>query len=65
MQPEGVERAGLVLGQRLRRIEVERAGAGVASSVSSVGSWKHSDLPDAVPVVTIVVASQALSSAAA
>ena len=24
--------------------------------ISSVGSWKHSDLPDAVPVVTIVVA---------
>ncbi len=39
--------------------------AGRASSVSSVGSWKHSDLPDAVPVVTIVGPSQAASSAAA
>ena len=24
------------------------------TSTSSVGSWKHSDLPEAVPVVTIV-----------
>src|SRR6185436_18648769 len=30
VQPERVERARLVLGQRLRRIEVERAGARVA-----------------------------------
>ena len=32
-------------------------------SVCSVGSWKHSDLPDAVPVVTIVGPSNAASSA--
>ena len=36
---------------------------GSPSSTSSVGSWKHSDFPDAVPVVTIVVASQALCRA--
>jgi hypothetical protein len=34
-------------------------------STSSVGRLKQSDLPLAVPVVTIVVASQALSSACA
>ena len=33
------------------------------TSTSSVGSWKQSDLPEAVPVVTIVGASKALSSA--
>ena len=34
-------------------------------STSSVGSWKHSDLPDAVPVVTIVGPAQAACSASA
>ena len=34
-------------------------------STSSVGRLKHSDLPDAVPVVTIVGPSQAASSASA
>ena len=34
-------------------------------STSSVGSWKHSDLPEAVPVVTTVGPSNALSSASA
>ena len=32
-----------------------RAPRASRESTSSVGSWKHSDLPDAVPVVTIVV----------
>src|SRR5215217_3172934 len=34
-------------------------------STSSVGSWKHSDLPDAVPVVTIVGPAQAAWTASA
>src|SRR5215211_7088066 len=34
-------------------------------STSSVGSWKHSDLPDAVPVVTIVGPAHAACTACA
>jgi hypothetical protein len=34
-------------------------------SVCSVGNWKHSDFPLAVPVVTIVGCSNALYSASA
>ena len=41
-----------------------RALASVAST-SSVGSWKQSDFPEAVPVVTIVGPSQADSIASA
>ena len=54
-----MEAPRLVLGERLRRVEVERAGGGVRVSSSSVGSWKHSDFPEAVPVVTIVGLSNA------
>jgi hypothetical protein len=59
-----VQRARLVLGERLGRIQVQRARAAVAQSTSSVGSWKHSDLPEAVPVVTIVGALERAMSAA-
>ena len=58
------ELAGLVLGQRLGRVEVERARRGSDASVSSTGRLKASDLPLAVPVVTIVSAP-ALSRASA
>ena len=64
-EAEGRERARLVLGERLGRIEVERARARVAQSTSSVGRLKHSDLPDAVPVVTIVGPAHAAASACA
>ena len=63
--PNACSDARLVLRQRLGRIEEQRARARVAREQSSVGSWKHSDLPDAVPVVMIVVRSQADSSASA
>ena len=40
------------------------AEAGLGGSTSTVGSWKHRDFPDAVPVVTIVGPAKALRRAA-
>ena len=65
-EPERADRARLVLGERLGRVEVERARpGGRGRATSSVGRLKHSDLPEAVPVVTIVGPCQAASSGAA
>ena len=60
VQPEAAQRARLVLGERLGRVEVEGPRARSEVRTSSVGSWKHSDLPEAVPVVTIVGPSKRL-----
>ena len=57
--------AGLVLGERLGRVEVERARRGSEASVSSTGRLKRERLAAAVPVVTIVCPRRALSSASA
>ena len=65
LEAERVQRARLVLRQRLRRVQEQRPPAASVESICSVGSWKHSDLPDAVPVVTIVVRSNAESNASA
>ena len=60
------ERARLILRERLRRVEVERAQLRVAASASSTGRLNASVLPLAVPVVTIdVLAARAASHASA
>ena len=54
LQAERGERAGLVLGERLRRVQVQRARIfGSCAIASRTGRLNASDFPDAVPVVTI------------
>ena len=66
VQAEPLQRARLVLGERLGRVQEQRPRRRIVRSAPRAsGIWKQSDLPEAVPVVTIVGPRSAASIASA